>query len=95
MSEETIKTSEHTIEGETFKVSKEGEKIFLEHPVWSLVSFGDTLIEAQNNLLKQSSEVCKIYSGFKDQEMTEKAIAMKEYLLKIKKSGFFHFIECG
>ena len=68
---------------EEFDIVFEDEYIYLSHPKWSLTGMGKTLIDAERDLLKEAKESLIHYQKYAGSELTEDALEMKEYLIKI------------
>ncbi len=79
--DEVIK--KHKIKGEEFEIYSDGINIILTHPTWSLSGIGPTLIEAERNLYNESKYVYEHYKNYSPEELTEDALKLREFLIKI------------
>ena len=74
--------------GEKFEVTQgfipeDDYKIYLSHKKWSLVGKGNTLEEAQANLIQEAKDVAPYYIEMSDDDLTFDAIDFKRFLQKV------------
>lgn len=74
---------QHEFCGEKFNLHLEGDNIILSHPIWSLAGTGKNLLDAERNLITESKIVFNHYMNIPEEDLSEDAIRMKEFLLRI------------
>ena len=69
--------------GEPFVVERVGSRIFLRHRRWSLLGSGDSLLQAQLNLLKEAGELAEVMRGIPTEELSKEAERLYHFALRV------------
>lgn len=75
------------IEGQRFIVEPEGDVIYIRHPRWSLVGFGDSLAAAERNMRDEAAAVAKVWFDMSPASMDHEALKLRDFLVKLVGSG--------
>lgn len=79
----TGEPSEIDVGGESFEMEREGGFVYLRHPVWSLSGFGQTLGEAEADLMREAIELREVLQDIPLAELAPEAVRLRDYLLTI------------
>lgn len=71
--------------GERFYVEREGDRVYLRHPVWSLVGSGPTIVDAENDLRADARDLLSVLDRIDPENVTPGAMRLRECLLRITK----------
>lgn len=73
-----------TLEGEVFLVEwdAEDEVVHIRHPKWSLGGVGETLLEAEIDLIREAQELAEVMMPMRPAELDESARALSGFALR-------------
>ena len=74
---------EHSVAGEPFVVDMEEDHLTIFHPTWSLIGVGNSLIEAEHNLIEEARLVSRVFLSIPLNELDPEAFRLYEFLLRI------------
>lgn len=74
---------DYEYKGERFELHLKNGKVYLNHPEWSLVGMGDTLLDAELDMINEAKIIAEEYINVPDTKLSRGAQNLKMYLLKI------------
>ncbi len=69
--------------GERFDVTRDAYGILVSHPRWSLTGRGDTLVEAELDLIANAKLLAEAYLEFAPSQLSPEANEMLDYLIQL------------
>jgi hypothetical protein len=69
--------------GERFDVTRDAYGILVSHPRWSLTGRGDTLVEAELDLIANAKLLAEAYLEFPPSQLSPEANEMLDYLIQL------------
>lgn len=79
----TVHELTHSVNGEDFLVVVDCDVISLVHPTWSLSGEGETLLDAENDLLEEARDIFTYYASRPVGSFTPDALSLRDYLLSV------------
>lgn len=74
---------DYEYKGERFDIKKENGLLYISHPKWSLVGMGDTLLDAEIDMINGAKIIADDYINVPESTLSQEAVNLKRYLLKI------------
>jgi len=72
------------VHGERFRLEANGRGlVLLSHPKWSLSGMGETIIEAEEDLINMAKVVSDVYIESDPEYLTDDAIELREFIIKV------------
>jgi hypothetical protein len=71
------------IRGEPFHVRRENGRVIISHDQWSLIGYGDTLVEAEQELFNCARRLSVSYLDRSLDEMTLEAVRMRNFIAEV------------
>ena len=69
--------------GERFDVTRDAYGILVSHPRWSLTGRGDTLVEAELDLIENAKLLAEAYLEFPPSQLSPEANEMLDFLIQL------------
>ncbi len=74
---------DYEIKGERFEIHLKNDLVYINHPKWSLVGMGGTLLDAEIDMLEEAKLIAEEYLEMEDSQLSYEAQKFKEYLIRI------------
>lgn len=71
------------IGGESFYVERDGQTLYLRHPVWSLLGSGASLLEAERDLRAEAKELADVMAHMSPRSLDYEAVRLYRFVLRI------------
>ena len=68
--------------GESFEVESDDGVVVIQHPRWSLIGSGTTVLEAEADLLSCAREVAPLYVGVPLDSLSIEALEFRDFLIR-------------
>lgn len=84
--EEAVPIEAHAsleIAGERFYLELEDGLVYLQHPTWSLLGYGETLEEAVSSLYTDARELAEVFLEFEISTLSYDAFRMRDFLHRV------------
>jgi hypothetical protein len=77
----------YEIHGERFSCTREGAWVYLEHPRWSLMGRGHTVLEARAHLIGEAKELAEVMADMREDTLAPETIRMRDFSAKVAAAG--------
>ncbi|MFV1980267.1 MAG: hypothetical protein ACC655_03870 [Rhodothermia bacterium] len=78
----TLVQHKHEFAGEVFDLKFEGGALILSRRAWSLVGIGNSLVDAEQDLISCAKDLWPVYAA-PEEPMTTEALAMRDFMLRV------------
>ncbi|MEX2571337.1 MAG: hypothetical protein WD737_08515 [Gemmatimonadota bacterium] len=69
--------------GEVFDIELEGRTVYVRHPEWSLIGAGESLLEAEQDLVEECRDVRSALDAVPLSKLSPEALRMYEFALTV------------